>query len=61
VKHEEDAERLEEQADRLEQHSDAVGDEIDEARREWEQKESASEVPGAQPEPDEENDRAPEE
>jgi hypothetical protein len=65
VKREDDPERLEEQAERMEQHSEAVGEHIEEARRDWEQKESAKDVPGAQPEPeespDDEDERPPEE
>jgi hypothetical protein len=54
VEHEEQAERMERDAERLEQESDRVGDHIDDARREWEAKEQDPSVPGAQPDPGEE-------
>jgi hypothetical protein len=55
VEHEEHAEELEREADKLDEHSDEVGEDIDEARREWEAKEDDPGVPGAQPDPDEED------
>jgi hypothetical protein len=59
VEHEEQADRLEHDADRLEQESDRIGDHIDEARREWEAKEQDPSVPGAQPDPAEEEESVP--
>jgi hypothetical protein len=54
VEHEEQAQRMERDADRLEEESDRVGDQIDDARQDWEAKEQDPSVPGAQPDPDEE-------
>jgi hypothetical protein len=54
VEHEEQAQRMERDADRLEEESDRVGDHIDDARGDWEAKEQDPSVPGAQPDPDEE-------
>jgi hypothetical protein len=59
VEHEEHAEELEREADKLDEHSDEVGEDIDEARREWEAKEDDPMVPGAQPDPDEEEKSVP--
>jgi hypothetical protein len=54
VEHEEQAERMEHDAERMEHESERVGDHIEEARRDWEAKEQDESVPGAQPDPDEE-------
>jgi hypothetical protein len=54
VEHEEQAERMERDAERMEHDSDRVGDRIDEARKDWEAKEQDASVPGAQPDPGEE-------
>jgi hypothetical protein len=54
VEHEEQAERMERDAERMEHESDRIGDDIDEARKGWEAKEQDPSVPGAQPDPDEE-------
>jgi hypothetical protein len=54
VEHEEQAERLERDAERMEQESERVGDHIEDARGEWEAKEQDPSVPGAQPDPDDE-------
>jgi hypothetical protein len=51
MEHEEQSEKLSRELDRLDEHSDEVGEQIDEARREWEAKEDDPTVPGAQPEP----------
>jgi hypothetical protein len=53
VEHEEHAEELDREAEKLEEHSDEVGEDIDDARREWEAKEDDPSVPGAQPPADE--------
>lgn len=45
---------MERDAERMEHDSDRVGDNIDEARKDWEAKEQDPSVPGAQSEPDEE-------
>jgi hypothetical protein len=54
VEHEEQARDLEHDAERMEHDADRVGEHIDEARKEWEAKEQDPSVPGAQPDPDEE-------
>jgi hypothetical protein len=54
VEHEEQAEEMEHDAERMEHDSDRVGEHIDEARKEWEAKEQDPSVPGAQPDPGEE-------
>ena len=51
---EEPAKRLERDAGRMEEESDRVGQTIDDARRDWESKEQDASVPGAQPDPGEE-------
>ena len=43
---------MEHDAERMEHESERVGDHIDEARKEWEAKEQDPSVPGAQPDPD---------
>jgi hypothetical protein len=40
----------------MEEHSDKVGEQIDETRREWDAKERDPSIPGAQPDPEEEED-----
>jgi hypothetical protein len=59
VEHEEHAEELEREAEKLDQHSHVVGEHIDEARREWEAKEEDPAVPGAQPDPGDEEESVP--
>jgi hypothetical protein len=54
VEHEEQAERMERDAERMEHESDRVGEHIDDTRKDWESKEQDPSVPGAQPDPDEE-------
>lgn len=66
MENDEQAQRMERDADRLEHDSERVGDHIDEARRDWEAKEQDPTVPGAQPDPAEdegreESDQLPEE
>ena len=58
MEHEEQARELEHEADKLEEHSDEVGEQIEETRREWEAKEQDPSIPGAQPDPDEEEETA---
>jgi len=53
VRQEEPSERLEREAGRMEDESERVGGVIDGARRDWESKEQDASVPGAQPDPDE--------
>jgi hypothetical protein len=54
VEHEEQADRMERDADRMEHESERIGEHIDETRRDWEAKEQDPSVPGAQPDPGEE-------
>lgn len=54
MEHEDRAESLEAELERLDEHSNEVGDQIDDVRRDWEAKEDDPAVPGAQPDPDEE-------
>jgi hypothetical protein len=53
------AEKLEQELKRLDHHADEVGERIDDTRREWEAKEQDPKVPGAQPDPEEEEDAIP--
>jgi hypothetical protein len=59
MEHEEQARELERDADELEEHSEQVGDHIEQTRREWEAKEQDPTVPGAQPEPGDEEESVP--
>ena len=45
---------MERDAERLDEESDRVGEHIEDARRDWEAKEQDPSVPGAQPDPGEE-------
>jgi hypothetical protein len=54
VEHEEQADRMERDAERMEHESDRVGDHIDDTRKDWVSKEQDPSVPGAQSDPDEE-------
>jgi hypothetical protein len=47
MEHEEQAEQLEKEADAMEEASEKVGEEIDQARSDWESKKSAADAPGA--------------
>ena len=49
----------EEELDKLDEHSDEVGEEIEDARRDWEAKQDDPTVPGAQPPPGEEEESVP--
>jgi hypothetical protein len=59
MEHDEQADRLEEDADKLEQHNEQLGERIDNVRDDWERKEKDASVPGAQPDPDEEEESVP--
>ena len=59
MEHEEQADRMEEDAERMEQHSDQLGERIDEIESDWEQKEQDPTVPGARPDPDEDEESVP--
>jgi hypothetical protein len=54
MEHEEQAEQMEDEAERMEHHSDQLGERIDHVKEDWEHKERDASVPGAQPDPDEE-------
>jgi hypothetical protein len=58
MEHEEQACEMERDADEMEEHSDKVGERIEETRREWEAKEQDPTIPGAQPDPAEEEEPA---
>jgi hypothetical protein len=53
MKREDDAERLEREGRHMKEESERVERHIEEARRDWESKEADTSVPGAQPEPGE--------
>ncbi len=55
IERDEKAEELEREADSLEHDSERVGERIDETRRDWAAKEQDPTVPGAQPDPDDED------
>jgi hypothetical protein len=59
MEHEEQAREMERDADRMEEHSDKLGERIEETRRDWEAKEQDPTVPGAQPDPAEEEESIP--
>jgi hypothetical protein len=59
MEHRKQADRLEREAERMERESERVGGHIEESRAEWEAKEEDSSVPGAQPEPGEEEEPTP--
>ena len=50
---------MEEDAERMEQHSDQLGERIEEIESDWEHKEQDVSVPGARPDPDEEEEAVP--
>jgi hypothetical protein len=54
MEHEEKADQMEDDAERMEHHSEQLGDRIDDVKEDWERKEQDASVPGAQPDPDEE-------
>ena len=59
MEHEDQTEKLSRELERLDEHSDEVGEQIDDARRDWEAKEGDPSVPGAQPDPDEDEESVP--
>jgi hypothetical protein len=59
TEHDEKAQELEREAEDLEEQSDRVGEHIDDTRRDWESKEQDPSVPGAQPDPDTEEESIP--
>jgi hypothetical protein len=50
MEHEEHAERAERGIEEIEERTERLGEHIEEAKRDWEQKKSDERVPGAQPE-----------
>ena len=56
MEHEEQAERMEDDAERMEDHSEQLGERIDDIQSDWERKEQDPAVPGARPDPNEEDD-----
>ena len=59
MEHDKHAERMEHHADRMEEHSEQLGDRIDDVEDDWERKEQDISVPGAQPDPGEEEESMP--
>jgi hypothetical protein len=59
TEHDEKAQQLEREAEDLEEQSDRVGEHIDDTRRDWESKEQDPSVPGAQPDPGDEEKSVP--
>lgn len=57
--HKEQAQRLEGEADELQDRSDALGEEIADAREDWERKQADDAVPGATGEPKREREMPP--
>jgi hypothetical protein len=59
MEHEEQAEHMEEDAERMEDHSEQLGERIDDIQSDWEQKEQDASVPGARPDPEEDEESVP--
>jgi hypothetical protein len=59
MEHDEQAERMEQDAERMEEHSDQLGERIDEVQGDWERKEEDPAVPGARPDPGEDEEPVP--
>jgi hypothetical protein len=59
VEHERQADDLERETEQMEEQSERVGEHIDETKRDWEAKEDDPSVPGAQPDPGEEEESVP--
>lgn len=57
--HEQQADELERDAERMEDHADRLGERIDDVQTDWERKEQDPSVPGAQPDPDDEESSVP--
>lgn len=58
AEHEQQVDRMEADADRMEEHSDRLGERIEETQSDWERKEQDPAVPGARPDPDEDEEPA---
>jgi hypothetical protein len=59
VEHDERADELEREAEKLDGESDRIGEHIEDAKQEWEAKQADPAVPGAQPEPGEQEESVP--
>jgi hypothetical protein len=59
MEHEEQAEQMEGDAERMEEHSDKLGERIEDVQGDWERKEQDPAVPGARPDPDEDEEEGP--
>ena len=59
MEHDEQAERMEQDAERMEEHADQLGERIDEVQGDWERKEQDPAVPGARPDPGEDEEPVP--
>jgi hypothetical protein len=59
MEHEQQADRMEEDAERMEEHSEQLGERIEDIESDWERKEQDPAVPGARPDPDEEEQPVP--
>ncbi|HZC13923.1 MAG TPA: hypothetical protein VE270_07875 [Thermoleophilaceae bacterium] len=59
MEHEERARELERDADQMEEHSEKLGERINDTRSDWEAKEQDPSVPGAQPDPADEEESIP--
>ena len=57
--HEQQADRLEGEADKLQQHSERLGEDIDETRKDWQQRQADAAVPGAVGDPPQESELPP--
>jgi hypothetical protein len=53
MEHEEQADRMDEDTEKMEQHSEQLGERIEDIESDWERKEQDASVPGAQPDPGE--------
>jgi hypothetical protein len=56
---EEQADRMEDDAEKMEEHSEQLGERIDDIESDWERKEHDASVPGARPDPGEEEESVP--
>jgi hypothetical protein len=52
TEHEEHADRVERELDDMQEHSDHLGEDVEEARKDWESKQRDPAVPGATGDPD---------
>ncbi len=59
MEHEKQAERMEDDAERMEDHSEQLGERIDDIESDWERKEQDPAVPGARPDPAEDEEPVP--